>query len=132
MQQVLFEFSIYTIAHRDKLAKAASRRGATTFSEGKRWKTGYEQWSKAKASGVLMPVVFADASDCSRLIYWGILSDIVIEDTTTQYSVKQMAKIKGLHSPQELLLRSTGKAIAPNLIRPYAICRTPSFLADLA
>jgi hypothetical protein len=131
MQQVLFEFSIYTIAHRDKLAKAASRSGATKFSEARAWKTGYDLWGKAKAAGAVMPVVFADAADCSRLLYWGVLTNIVIEDNTTQYSVKQMRKLKGRHSPQELLLKS-GKAIAPKFIKPYAICRTPSFLAEAA
>jgi hypothetical protein len=43
-----------------------------------------------------------------------------------------MRKIKGRHSPQDLLLKSTGKAIAPNFIKPYAICRTPSFLGKVA
>jgi hypothetical protein len=129
MQQVLFGFSIYTIAHPDKLAKAASRKGATKFSEAKPWMTRYDLWSKASAAGEAMTVVFADATDCSRLLYWGILTGIEIEDKTTRYSVKQVRKIKGRHSPQELLLKSTGKAIAPNFIRPYAICRTPSFLA---
>jgi hypothetical protein len=46
-QQALFEFSIYTIAHPDKLAKAASRRVAAKFSEAKVWKTGYDLWIKA-------------------------------------------------------------------------------------
>ena len=130
IEQELFEFSIYTIVLGDKLAKAASRSGTTRFTEARAWKTGYDLWSKSKAAGAVMPVVFADATDCSRLLYWGILTGIVIEDKTTRYSVKQMRKIKGQHSPQELLLR-TGKAIAPDFIRPYAICRTPSFLVEV-
>jgi hypothetical protein len=129
MQQVLFEFSVYTIVHRDKLAKAASTSGATKFSEAKVWRNGYDLWSKAKGAGAVMPVVFADAMDCSRLLYWGLLTNIVIEDKITRYSVEHMRRIKGRHSPQELLLKSTNKAIAPNFIRPYAICQTPSFLA---
>jgi hypothetical protein len=131
MQEVLFEFAIYTIAHRDKLDKAAQRTQPTKFSEARAWKTGYALLSKAKAEGAVMPVVFADATDCSRLLYWGILVDIAIEDKTTQYSFKQMRKIKGRRSPQELVLKRNDKAIAPNFIRPYAICRTPSFLREV-
>jgi hypothetical protein len=37
-----------------------------------------------------MPVVFADATDCSRLLYWGILTHIEVEDKTTRYSLKQV------------------------------------------
>jgi hypothetical protein len=126
----LFEFSIYTIVHPDKLAKAASRKRSVSFLEEKAWKTGYLLWIKSKAAGTEMSVVFGDATDCSRLLFWGILTGVAIEDKTTRYSVKQMRKIKGRHSPQELLLKSTGKNVAPNFIRPYAICRTPSFLTQ--
>jgi len=126
--RALFEFSICTIAHPSKLDKAASRSRATTFLEARAWTTGYRLWSKAKAARVAMPILLADATDCSRLLYWGVLTGVVIEEKTTRYSVKQMRKISGRHSPQELLLKSTGKPIAANFIRPYAICRTPSFL----
>jgi hypothetical protein len=73
-----------------------------------------------------MPVVLGDATECSRLLYWGTLTKIEIEHKTTRYWVKQIREIKGEHSPQELLLR-TGKAIAANFIRPYAICEPPHF-----
>jgi hypothetical protein len=124
----LFEFSVYTIVHKNKLDEAVRSGGNITVREEKAWTTGYDLLSKAKAAGAEMPVVFADATDCSRLLYWGILTEVVIEDQTTKYSVKQMQEINGSHSPQKLLLKSTGKQIAPNFIRPYAICRTPSFL----
>ena len=125
----MFEFSIYTIAHGAKLAKAARKSRATKFSEAKIWKTGDRLQTKAKSAGAVMPVVFGDATNCRYLLWWGILKTIVIEDTTTHYFVEQVRPIKGKHTPQELVLRSTGKHIAPNFIRPYAICRTPSFLA---
>jgi hypothetical protein len=75
-----------------------------------------------------MAVVFGDATDCSRLIYWGILTNVVAGDGETRYWVKSMRMIRGAHCPQELVLRSTGKKIAPGFIRPYAICKKPSFL----
>jgi hypothetical protein len=85
MQQGLFEFSVYTIAHPDKLAAAASRSRATKFSEAKAWKTGYDLWNKAKAAGAAMPVVFADATDCSRPLYWEA------RDEECKYDVRGMS-----------------------------------------
>ena len=37
-------------------------------------------------------------------------------------------RLGGKHAPQELVLRSSGKKIAPGFIRPYAICETPPFV----
>jgi len=128
MKQALSELSIYSIAHPDKLAKAKSTSVATRFSEKKVWRTGHALWKKTRTEGTVMPVLWGDATDCSRLVYWGILTKIELDDETTRYWVRQVRKIKGEHSPQELLLR-TGKTIAPNFIKPYAICRTPPFLA---
>jgi hypothetical protein len=113
-----------------KLAEAVGRTNSTEFSEGHPWVTGYDLWRKADAAGEPMPVV-ADAADCSRLLYWGILTKVVIEGKNTRYSVKDVRKIEGKHVPQELELKSTGKKIAPNFIRPYAICKTPLFLRKL-
>ena len=75
-----------------------------------------------------MPVIFADATDCGRLVYWGILSDIKPGKLGMHSFVRSLRRLRGHHAPQELVLRSTGKTIAPNFIRPYAICRTPAFL----
>jgi hypothetical protein len=125
---LLFKFSIYTIVLEDKL-KAAVENDLTTFQEGQAWTSGSRLLAEAKEAGEDMPVVFADAADCSRLLYWGILTDVVVKDNTTQYSVKSVQEINGQHSPQELLLKSTGNKIRPNFIRPYAICETPLFLA---
>lgn len=126
--RALFEFSIYTIAHPSKLSKAARSQRATEFPEARAWASGYRLWRKAKAADMAMPILLADATDCSRLLYWGILTKVMIGDNSTRYSVRGLKKINGLHSPQELILKSTGKPIAPNFIRPYAICRTPSFI----
>ena len=128
MPRERFKFSIYTIAHPDKLAKAARSSRAIVFSEAKVWKTGCALWSKADAQGKTMPVVFGDATNCERLLYWGILTkQPEIEGKTTSYSVKALRKIKG-HSPQDLRLKSSGKKIATNFRRPYAIVETPPFL----
>jgi hypothetical protein len=43
-----------------------------------------------------MVVVFGDATDCSRLIYWGILTNVVAGDGETRYWVKSMRKNPGM------------------------------------
>lgn len=40
----------------------------------------------------------------------------------------QFVYLRPGHAPQELILDTTGKAIADGFIRSYAICRTPAFL----
>lgn len=75
-----------------------------------------------------MPILFGDSTNCSRLIYWGILLDMYVDDTGTEYTFGRLNKFGTGKKPQDLVLKSTGKNIAPNYIRPYAICRTPSFI----
>ena len=128
MDRSLSDNCIYTIADAKGLAKAAIGGGAVSFAEKKAWVTGFSLWQAAAAAHLQMPVLFADATDCSRLLYWGLLEKIQIERDGTKYSVDRIRKLKGSHRPQELVLRSTRKTIAPGFIRPYAICVTPTFL----
>ena len=76
-----------------------------------------------------MRVLLGDATDCSRLLYWGILTEIVISEEGTQFTVDRVRRLKARRSPQNLTLRKTGQRIAPGFIKPYAICRTPAFVA---
>jgi hypothetical protein len=75
-----------------------------------------------------MPVLLGDAADCSRLLYWGLLTDVHIHEGTTHFVVDRVRNLGGKHTPQELVLRSSGTKIAPGLIRPYALCETPAFV----
>jgi hypothetical protein len=126
----LWRDCIYTIANRGSLAKAAEHGRPSAFAEGKQWVTGRVLHQRAVAAGAGLPVLFADASDCSRLIYWGILKEVLVDDMGTKFTVDRVRKLKGRHQPQELVLCSTGKPIAEGFIRPYAICRTPAFVID--
>lgn len=133
MAQELSDTCIYTIVSAKTLATASARGGATTFTGKKTWVTGYDLWQKAVAANLGMPIVFADAADCSRLLYWGLLTRVQFDDgVSTKYTVDRVRKLPGRHSPQELTLRSTGKKISLGFIRPYAICVTPSFLEGSA
>lgn len=129
MKQELTDTCIYTVVSGTTLAENFARGGPATFAEGKSWVSGQKLWQKAVAADLAMPVVFADAADCSRLLYWGLLTEVKLDGkTATTYTVDRVRKLVGTHTPQELTLRKTGEKIAPNFIRPYAICVRPSFL----
>jgi len=128
MDHALSKFCIYTIVHRDRLDQGAKSRKPATFPERKAWVTGSKLWQQASINGQGMPVLFADAAYGGPLLYWGLLTDVRIGSSGTTYTVDRLREVRGKHVPQELILRSTGKKIARNYIRPYAICGTPKFL----
>jgi hypothetical protein len=129
MASAVAEYCVYTIVRRDHLEKAAELRGPTSFDEGRPWATARKLHLQATADDEEMLVLFADANDCSELIYWGVLQDILVGEKT-HYTVDHLQEFRTTHSPQELVLKSTGQQIAPDFIRPYAICRTPQFMAE--
>ena len=122
------DYCVYTIVDGKKLARIAKDGHLGQFEERKSWATASKLWQKARLADRAMPVLFGDAADCSRLLYWGLLTDVHIEDGVTHFAVDRVRKLGGKHAPQELVLRSSGKKIAPGFIRPYAICETPSFV----
>jgi hypothetical protein len=126
----LSEHCVYTIVHPSTLEKAACDGTPKTFRESKVWTTGRQLWEHAQAANTGFAILFGDATDCSRLEYWGLLTLVEIEGAQTLYSVDRIRRLPSLHTPQELVLKSTGNRIAANFIRPYAICMTPDFIAD--
>lgn len=127
--QLLSKQAVYTIAHPETLRQLYDEEnGYGSLPEGKRWTTAVSLWHDAQICDETLPIVFADATDCSRLIYWARVSSINVEDDGTRYSFSGLKKIPGSHSPQELVLTHTGAHIAPGFIRPYALVRTPKFL----
>lgn len=120
---------IYTIVHRQRLADAIRDGGAVTFHEAKRWVSGKRLLAGARREGLALPIVFADAAECSRLLFWGELQEVRLDEDGTEYTVANLRSIEGEHAPQELVLLGSGERIAPDFIRPYALCRTPSFLS---
>ena len=124
------DYCIYTIKHPDLLADEIRRGGPTPFHESKRWVTGLKLWKEAQAAGVGFPVLLGDATDCSQLICWGFLTALKINDEGTDFTLDRVRSFSQEHRPQELVLRSTDEPIAPNFLKPYAICRTPDFLSE--
>src|SRR5206468_3564239 len=116
MATTLSDHCVYTIVHRDELTKAARRGGPSRFRESKAWATGKKLWQQARAEGVGFPVLLGDATDCSRLEYWGLLTDIEVEGKSTQFTIDRLRPLPGRHAPQELVLKNSGEHIAPNYI----------------
>ena len=125
---MLTEYCVYTIASRDKLDPVALEQAPFVNQEARVWATASGLLERTRASGQGMPILFADALDCTRLLYWGLLQEIRPLDGRTEYVVDRLRSFPGRHKPQELLLRKTGEPIAPGFIRPYALCQTPAFL----
>ena len=124
------DYCIYTIRDGEDLACAARKGGQAKFTQRRAWVTGLRLWLEAQQVRKAMPVVLGDATDCSRLLYWGVLSAVELGDRKTTFTVKCLRRFPESHKPQELVLRSTGRPIGAKFIRPYAICRTPSFLQE--
>jgi hypothetical protein len=124
------DYCVYTIVHPDRLAEAQRRGRAATFSEAKPWINGLKLWQKAQKAGIGMPVLLGDATDCSQLLCWGLLTQVEVSDSGTSFTVDRVRRLADCHEPQELVLRSTGKHIAPHFIKPYAICETPDFVGE--
>lgn len=122
------EACIYTILHVDKLAAFHRNGGYGTAREARGWATGQKLFLAARHAGHVMPILFADAADCSRILYRAEILAIDVDAQGTRYAFQGLRPLAGKHAPQELRLLKTGAHIAPHFIRPYAICRTPGFL----
>ncbi len=132
MAHSLAETCVYTILHPDKLAEAARLRGPSTFVVGQRMVAAATMFEEARAANRDVAVLFGDATQCSRLVYWGRLTAIDVGESDTHYTVFPVCSVGRTHSTQELVLASTGERIAERFIRPYAIVRTPDFLPGQA
>jgi hypothetical protein len=120
--------SVYTILRPERLDQIAKSTKPTSLRETKRWVAAKGLFDEAHERGDEMAVLYADAAvDCSKLLYWGKIGSMEVDDGGTTYSVTDLVAISGRRT-QELVLRSTEKQIAENFIRPYAVVRTPSFL----
>lgn len=123
---------VYTIVTSDILAKYAVKQSPMTATEKKTWVTAEKLKAEADANGLAFPVLFADAKDCSKLLYWGVLTRLEISraPSSTTYTVDKLRSIPGDKSPQDLK-KLNGENILPDFIRPYALCQTPDFLTDV-
>jgi hypothetical protein len=124
-------YAIYTILHRDTLNRIAESGKMTPLYEKKRWVTGAELFEKAHRQGREMAILYADATHCSRLLYWGRVEAIEVSSNGTRYTVADLTPLSR-RKTQELVLLSTNRRVAKGFIRPYAIVQTPSYIANRA
>lgn len=119
---------VYTIAHADKLRAIAAASGRGTLTERRAWVSAREHLENARMAGQRLPIVWADATDCSRLLYWGTLVRVDVSTEGTRYTFERLTTLRRSRTPQELTLLSTRQRIAAGFIRPYALCVTPTWL----
>ena len=128
MKNGLYDFCVSTIVDRHRLEEFALK-GSGSITERRAWKTAKRLLDEAHKQEKDMPVIFSDAAHNSEhLLLWGILKKIDIRGDQTTVQFNDAQRVRGNHGRQELTLRSKGRSIKPNYIRPYAICETPLFL----
>ena len=120
---------------RDQLKYIFMNGGNGTFSEKKKWKTGYSLFLEAKENKTRMPIIFSAAENNNGLIYFAFLESINIEKKKTKafettYCFSDLTEMKVAKPLSSLVLRSSSKPLSDNYIRPYAICHTPDFLVN--
>jgi hypothetical protein len=122
-------FAVYTILHYEKLKEMADSGKAISLYEKKRWVTALKLFSEARKNGMAMAVLFADATYCAKLLYWGRLELLEVDGEGSRYTVAGLTALSRKRT-QSLVLRSSNLCIAEGFIRPYAIVETPSFIRD--
>jgi len=130
---VLAPYCVYTIAQSQKLHVIFEKGGKGVLKEKKHWKTGLNLLEKARKENQILPIVFAAAESTVKLLYWGHLKELRIKqisekDFETTYRFEHLKKISEGYSKMDLILRSSDKNISREYIRPYSICKTPTFL----
>jgi hypothetical protein len=125
----LSTYCIHTLRHSDELRAQRSAGGRHELTERKLWVTGRQLWAEALRSGERMPVIFSGADIYTGLIYWAVIDDIAFADEKTSCSYSDLREIEPPPPLSALRLRKGNRQVSDNLIRPYAICYTPGFLA---
>jgi hypothetical protein len=120
-------YAVYTILHPRALKDIAENNQAAPLREKKRWVRGGLLFNEARRQGQEMVIVFADATRCSKLLFWGRLTALDVNSDGTRYAVAGLTSLSGKKT-QGLVLRSTNAYIAEGFIRPYAIVQTPSYI----
>lgn len=120
---------VYTIATPDRLLDASQ--SDTPLHESKRWVTAVKLLHDAHVIGRELPILFADARDCSALIGWSVVRSINVTAHGTHYTIGPLWGVPP-STPQNLQLLLSEGHIAEGHRRPYVLCQTPAFLLQQA
>jgi hypothetical protein len=121
-------FSVYTMLHSERLAQQHEEGAAHTLREGKRWVTAARLWRESTREQLPMPIIFSAAEADKGLIYWGVVDSIAVDDDGTTCTYADLRPIEPAKPLSTLRLRSHGRPMSDENIRPYAICHTPNFV----
>ena len=131
--QPIAESCIYTLLHTDTLNAAMSGGGSGDAVENKVWVTGENLFNQAQKNGRRMLIIFAAAEwGPPGLLYYATLTAVNSdkEKRKTSYRYCDLRKIPNAPALSSLKKLSDHQPLSDNFIRPYCICRTPSFLID--
>ena len=129
MTVLLDESCVYTIATPERLLNASQ--SETPLYESKRWVTAAKLLHAAHGIGCELPIVFADAKDCSALIGWSVVHSINVTAHGTHYTIGPLWAVPP-STPQNLQRLASEDHIAEGHRRPYVLCQTPAFLLQQA
>lgn len=127
-RRAIFDKSIYTIAHNDTLDEFIKSGKKFRHEEKKLWVTGKKWFDEAGWAKKRVAVIFADATECSKLMCWGLIEKLDISERRTVCIVDKLRRTPRGLKTQKLHLVSTGKRINEGFIRPYALVQTPEFV----
>jgi len=121
----LFPYAIYVNASVERI-RAASRGDSPSspIVEGKRWAGGHKLFAEARATGQVLPLIFAQYAP---LTFCAEAASIELDNASTTYAFRNLQEIIGRRR-SNLTVESTGAPLSDDFIRSYALVRTPSFL----
>jgi hypothetical protein len=127
---MLTELCVYTIKHSHDLMATLAKGGRDTYTERKCWTRAKQLLDSAKRRGQRLPIIFAPAEETCHLFAWALLDDVVPGETTI-YSFSELQRFMEPPPLKTTLVKARdGEPLAEQFIRPYAICNTPSYLAE--
>ena len=132
MSIALSRFSVYTIRSARWLKDRSAKGGKGRFTEHKKWATGFGLLQQANEKGERLPIIFADAGNThDGLIYYGFVTDLSPGpgDNSTICCFDGLCHLRS-RPKHSLRLRSTGKLISKDFIRPLAYVHTPNYIGS--
>lgn len=125
-----FPFCIYTLKKTSELEKALKNNTFIQFTESKRWVTGSAYAQDAMKNDQDLLILFAPAGELAGPRYAAVIHSIEVGDESgTKYTFRDLVKLPREIKKSELKLKN-GNPLSEDFIRPYALCRTPAFIAD--
>jgi hypothetical protein len=130
MNHQLFNYAIYTIRDSKELDRIYKHGCNGQFTEKRKWKEGLSLFEQAKQSDARLPIIFAAAETTisGGLIYWALITDLNATENSTTYIFAELRPINSNPPLSSLRLKSTGKSLSDDFIKPLAYVHTPSFL----